>query len=71
MRQHRVALISEGLICIHVQSFTLLLPGHDSLSVRANIQNNLHDLGFKAHIQHTVGLIQDLFQSGQQQIKPR
>lgn len=35
-------------------------PGHDSLSVWTDVQNDLHDLRFKAHVQHAVSLIQHL-----------
>lgn len=36
------------------------LPGHDSLSVWADIQQDLHDLWFKSHIQHPVCFVQNL-----------
>ena len=35
-------------------------PGHDSLSVRPDVQENLPDLRLKPHVQHTVSLVQHL-----------
>lgn len=39
---------------------TKLVPGHDGLSIRADVKENLQDLGFKAHIEHPVSLVQHL-----------
>lgn len=48
-------------------------PGHDRLTVRADVQQDLHDLRLKAHVEHTVGLVQDLMaaETGTHGVTPR
>lgn len=36
---------------------TKMLPCHDSLSIRTNIQKNFLDFRFKPHVQHAVSLV--------------
>ena len=53
-------LVSTHKICS--QLFHLLGPSsrpHQHLSVRPNLTENLSDLGFEPHIQHTISFIQN------------
>lgn len=60
MQPYSISTLSPSEQDIRTQVLMRPIPGHDCLTVRADIQKNLHNLGFKAHVKHTVSFIQHL-----------
>ena len=54
--------LDEVVLEIHGESLNLLGPGgreKECLSVRSDLRDNLSDLGFETHVQHSVGFVHD------------